>query len=109
MNFNILYMEFGVRLKKILKQKKISQVAFSERINIHTGLLSRYLNGEKPSVEFIYKVLKELPDLDLYYLFGDVIKENDKSDIAIDLNEDTTVLIEQMEKKLQKLRDLVAE
>ena len=61
-------MEFGEKVKELLVKNNITQTKFAEDTDTHKGLLSRYLNGEKPSIDFVYKVISYFPEADLNYL-----------------------------------------
>lgn len=57
--------EFGIRLRNILDEKKVTQKELSEMTDISTVLLSQYINGKiSPSFHNVDKIAKAL-DLDM--------------------------------------------
>ena len=65
--------EFNTRLKKILDYYGLSASAFAEIITVQRSSISHILSGRnKPSLEFITKVLNAFPDIDLLWLLSGV-------------------------------------
>lgn len=63
--------DFANRLQKILDFYGISATAFSEKIDFNRSTISHLLSGRnKPSLEFVLKVLKEFPEVELYWLLN---------------------------------------
>ncbi len=61
--------EFAKRLQKILSYYGLTATAFSEEINFNRSTISHLLSGRnKPSLEFVLKVLKKFPEVELYWL-----------------------------------------
>ena len=71
MNFNKINEGFGSRVKTLLKKRNITQSRFGDDTDTHKGLISRYINGESPSGDFIMKVVAYFPDDVDYLFFGD--------------------------------------
>ena len=64
--------EFNTRLKKILDYYGLSASAFAEVITVQRSSISHILSGRnKPSLEFITKVVNAFPDIDLLWLLSD--------------------------------------
>ena len=104
-NFNIFYMDFGPRFKEFLKENKITQAQFCEDNGLNKPLVSRYLNGEKPSADFIYTVINAYPELDLRYLFSLDDKLNYVNEESATYNtNDSLNIINDIEIKLKKLK-----
>jgi transcriptional regulator with XRE-family HTH domain len=61
-------MGFGERFKSLLEQRNISQKDFANKFGLHTGQVSRILNGENPSSTFIMAAVNFFPK-DVYFLF----------------------------------------
>lgn len=58
--------EFNTRLKKILDYYNLSASTFAETITVQRSSISHILSGRnKPSLEFISKVLTAFPEIDL--------------------------------------------
>jgi len=65
--------EFNTRLKKILDYYDLSASAFAEIITVQRSSISHILSGRnKPSLEFITKVLNAFPDIDLLWFLSGV-------------------------------------
>ena len=65
--------EFNTRLKKILDYYGLSASAFAEIVTVQRSSISHILSGRnKPSLEFITKVLNAFPDIELLWLLSGV-------------------------------------
>ena len=65
--------EFNTRLKKILDYYSLSASSFAEIISVQRSSISHILSGRnKPSLEFITKVLNAFPEIDLLWLLSGV-------------------------------------
>jgi len=63
--------DFAKRLQKILEYYGVSATAFSEEINFNRSTISHLLSGRnKPSLEFVMKVLQKYPEVELYWLLN---------------------------------------
>lgn len=63
--------EFGKRLQEILHYYGLSATAFSEAIDFNRSTISHLLSGRnKPSLEFVMKVLQQFPEVELYWLLN---------------------------------------
>ncbi|MBW2937973.1 helix-turn-helix domain-containing protein [Aureisphaera sp. CAU 1614] len=63
--------DFAKRLQNILDYYGLSATAFSEKIDFNRSTISHLLSGRnKPSLEFIMKVLQEFPEVELYWLLN---------------------------------------
>lgn len=61
--------DFTDRLGKILDYYSLSASSFAEKIGVQRSSISHILSGRnKPSLEFIMKVLSSFPEVDLYWL-----------------------------------------
>ena len=61
--------EFSKRLKKVLEYYQLSASAFAEKINVQRSSISHLLSGRnKPSLDFVLKVLHEFKEVELYWL-----------------------------------------
>ena len=60
---------FSKRLQKILDFYGVTATLFSEKIAFNRSTISHLLSGRnKPSLEFVMKVLQTYPEVDLYWL-----------------------------------------
>ena len=63
--------DFAKRLQNILDYYGLSATAFSEKIDFNRSTISHLLSGRnKPSLEFIMKVLQQFPEVELYWLLN---------------------------------------
>lgn len=76
--------EFSKRLKIIIDYYEISAAVLAEKIEVQRSSISHILSGRnKPSLDFVLKVLKTFPEVELYWLLNGV-GEFPKQDIRID-------------------------
>ena len=60
---------YSKRLQKILDFYGVTATSFSEKIAFNRSTISHLLSGRnKPSLEFVMKVLQTYPEVDLYWL-----------------------------------------
>ncbi len=63
--------EFGNRLQKILDYYSISATELSNQISFNRSTISHLLSGRnKPSLDFVMKVLQKFPEVELYWLMN---------------------------------------
>lgn len=63
--------EFIKRLEKIIHYYGLSASAFAEKIDVQRSSISHILSGRnKPSLEFVMKILSSFPEVDLYWLLN---------------------------------------
>lgn len=90
--------EFGERLQKILDFYGISAAELSKQISVNRSTFSHLLSGRnKPSLDFIMKILQKYPEVELYWLL------NGKGTFPIEINENQTDL--RIQEELSKKDD----
>jgi len=63
--------EFASRLKKIIDFYDESASSFAETIGVQRSSISHILSGRnKPSLDFVMKILHSYPEVDLYWLMN---------------------------------------
>jgi transcriptional regulator with XRE-family HTH domain len=63
--------DFIKRLEKVIDHYGLSAASFSEKIGVQRSSISHILSGRnKPSLDFIMKVLSSFPEIDLYWLLN---------------------------------------
>ncbi|MBT8183457.1 MAG: helix-turn-helix domain-containing protein [Eudoraea sp.] len=63
--------EFVRRLERILNYYGLSAAAFADKIQVQRSSISHLLTGRnKPSLEFVLKVVKTFPEVNLYWLLN---------------------------------------
>ena len=62
---------FSKRLQKILDFYGVTATSFSEKIAFNRSTISHLLSGRnKPSLDFVMKVLQKFPEVELYWLLN---------------------------------------
>jgi transcriptional regulator with XRE-family HTH domain len=62
---------FSKRLQKVLDFYGLSATSFSEEVAVNRSTISHLLSGRnKPSLEFVMKVLQTYPEVELYWLLN---------------------------------------
>ncbi len=94
------------RISKILKTKNLTSAKFADEIGVQRSSVSHVLSGRnKPSLEFIQKILKTYPEIDTNWLLfgkGDILAINTQSGNMIDFPEDTDAIRSEDITKYQK-------
>ena len=63
--------EFAKRLEKVIEFYGETASSFSEKIGVQRSSISHILSGRnKPSLDFVLKVLSEYPEVELYWLLN---------------------------------------
>jgi len=78
--------DFTIRLQKIIEFYGESASSFAEKIGVQRSSISHILSGRnKPSLEFILKILSSYPEVELYWLLngkGSFPSENKTTKVA---------------------------
>jgi len=74
--------DFIERLEHLLQYYSLSASSFADKVNVQRSSISHLLSGRnKPSLEFVLKVVKAFPEVNLYWLLngkGNFPAENKK-------------------------------
>jgi len=63
--------EFADRLKKVMDFYQLSPSSFADKIKVQRSSISHLLSGRnKPSLDFVLKVIKEFDEIELYWLLN---------------------------------------
>ncbi|AXG71192.1 helix-turn-helix protein [Kordia sp. SMS9] len=63
--------DFTKRLKKVIEYYEVSASAFADRLGVQRSSISHILSGRnKPSLEFVMKILSAFPEVELYWLLN---------------------------------------
>ena len=63
--------DFTKRLQKVIHFYGLSASSFAEKIGVQRSSISHILSGRnKPSLEFVMKILSSFPEVDLYWLLN---------------------------------------
>ena len=61
--------DFVARLEKVLGYYDLTASAFADRVKVQRSSISHILSGRnKPSLEFVLKVINAFPEVDFYWL-----------------------------------------
>lgn len=62
---------FSKRLNKVMEYYDLSAAGFADKIEVGRSSISHILSGRnKPSLEFVMKVVKSFPEVELYWLLN---------------------------------------
>lgn len=82
--------EFSKRLKIIIDHYEISAAILAEKMQVQRSSISHILSGRnKPSLDFVLKILKAFPEVELYWLLNGV---GEFPNVGVKNNETTTPL-----------------
>ena len=77
-------LDFSERLKKVIEFYDETASSFAEKISVQRSSISHILSGRnKPSLDFVMKVLHSYPEVELYWLMngkGEFPKQNQISE-----------------------------
>ena len=74
--------EFSKRLTLLMDYYKISAASLADKMEIQRSSISHILSGRnKPSLDFVLKILKAFPEVELYWLLNGIGKFPKKSEI----------------------------
>jgi len=63
--------EFSFRLQKVIDYYNLSASSFADKIGVQRSSISHVLSGRnKPSLDFVMKILNEFPEVELYWLIN---------------------------------------
>ena len=63
--------DFIKRLQKVIDFYSLSASAFADKIGVQRSSISHILSGRnKPSLEFVMKILSSFPEVELYWLLN---------------------------------------
>lgn len=63
--------DFAKRLEKVIEFYSETASSFAEKIGVQRSSISHILSGRnKPSLDFVLKVLSEFPEVELYWLLN---------------------------------------
>lgn len=100
--------EFGSKVKSLIKEEYKSASAFAKKIGMNYTQMNRYLNGEKPSLEFIEIVIREFPTIDLNWLLREDVctgnLEVGEAQVTYQKPSNNEELVKGMETLLQQLK-----
>ena len=79
--------DFIKRLEIILEYYSLNASSFADKIGVQRSSMSHLLSGRnKPSLDFILKIIDIFPDVDLYWILNGTGSFPKNSEIDVDLN-----------------------
>ncbi|WP_291103827.1 MULTISPECIES: helix-turn-helix domain-containing protein [unclassified Flavobacterium] len=104
--------DFIKRLEIILDYYSLNASSFADKIGVQRSSLSHLLSGRnKPSLDFILKIIEVFPEVDLYWILngkGNFPKSENKSDATI-VTPTPTINNQTLENKIENQPDLFSE
>ena len=100
--------EFAKRLQKVIDYYGESGSSFAEKIGVQRSSISHILSGRnKPSLEFVLKVLSSYPEVELYWLLngkGNFPAEKNSTEIKSEIptRPESQNLFSEVEEKTQE-------
>ncbi|APG59640.1 helix-turn-helix domain-containing protein [Christiangramia salexigens] len=92
--------QFASRLNKILDFYDLSAASFADKIEVGRSSISHILSGRnKPSLDFVMKVIKNFPEVELYWLLNGKGSFPPKPDSKIEIAEESKQEINEPVKK----------
>ncbi len=105
--------DFIKRLERILDYYGLTASAFADRIAVQRSSISHLLSGRnKPSLDFVLKVVKNFPEVNLYWLLNGkgnfpssntAVPKNETAPKTLPEPQDQKSLPEPNEKKIEKI------
>ncbi|WP_298345882.1 helix-turn-helix transcriptional regulator [uncultured Algibacter sp.] len=104
--------DFIKRLQKIIDYYNESASSFAEKIGVQRSSISHILSGRnKPSLDFILKILSAYPEVDLYWLFNgkgvfpskQEIKEIEQTNLKAALDENKLLSDNNNNKEIERI------
>lgn len=93
--------EFSGRIRTIMDFHQLSAAAFADKIQVPRSSISHLLSGRnKPSLDFVLKVVKEFDDVELYWLL------NGKGTFPKDEKDSSPIESEKITKQEEQVVDL---
>lgn len=106
-------MEFNEKLRNLLEDKHLTQKQFAEAANMNYAHANKFFLGRAPSMDFIQKVVKVFPEVDLNWLLLSQ-RQHNKGDQVSDqnspyVNGKAMDCLDTIEQKVSELRKLLAQ
>lgn len=80
------------RIRELISSKNLNAAQFADQIGVQRSSISHVLSGRnKPSLEFIQKILKKFPDVNSDWLISGKGKSDQIIDSKVSLFDDTIV------------------
>lgn len=100
-------MSYHARLRAFFKSKGLKNRSIAQTLGYGDQMMSKYLNSSPPNLEFLSRLARHYPDLDLNLLFRESLPVPDvvsEPDAAYNKANEELILIEEIEDKLNTLK-----
>lgn len=99
-------MGFSAKIKAYLKEKDLNNRDLSKLMDGYSEvMISNYLNSDKWNDNFIKRLLKVFPDMDLNALLKDDEEMQIVSDIKEEYKTKNLLIVEDLEAKIKELKE----
>ena len=106
-------MDFSEKLKLVLRENGLTQREFSEKVGMEPAHANKFFTGRKPNYEFLLKVVKAFPKIDLNWLLLDQDEHNTNwavTDGSIPITKkEAEIYIRNIEQNLSELKQLLTQ
>jgi len=106
-------MEFGEKMKELISIKGLSQKQFALQIEMDYSHANKFFTGRKPNMEFISKVLKVFPNVDLNWLLTEQREDNNimlvQEPNTPYIPKEVTTYIQNIEENMNKLKSVLTQ
>jgi len=96
-------MEYNKKLAKFSRNKGISNIEISKKIDYTPLMIGRYLNEQRINVDFIKAVTDAYPEIDWNYIFKDEIVLDGVEETEIVYLKTPEILLKEIEKNVKEL------
>lgn len=100
--------KFAKRLMKVMDHYEISAAILASKIGVQRSSISHILSGRnKPSLEFVLKILKAFPEVELYWLLNGTgsFPKIDSTPTPPEISEKTTDTLVAPMQKLKSVKE----
>ncbi|MCK5782686.1 MAG: helix-turn-helix transcriptional regulator [Flavobacteriales bacterium] len=103
------------RFKQLLEDNNMSASALADEIDVQRSSISHILSGRnKPSLDFILKVLKRFPDINIYWLMNGtqskaspIVKKENTVEIQEEKQDNIEAIIAPIVSTTKKIKHIV--
>lgn len=106
-------MDFSGKMDLLIKNAGLSQKDFAQKVDMNYTHANKFFTGRKPNVEFLSKVVKVFPDVDLKWL---LFSEEDNTEIYFVkkpkgpyINGDAEKILNDLEENIKGLKAILTQ
>lgn len=105
-------MLFKEKLRNLLAEKGMTQTTFSEKVGMNKTHANKFFLGRKPNMDFIQRIVKVFPDVDLNWLLIDGNTSKRVNNLVNEPQENYSSpekVITEIEQKIEELKEIMAQ